>query len=88
MPICFQRKRNYSQCINPYFNPFLFPNAFNTLRQKKFKLIDYIYKCKSYTDKICYKYRYMNKLFEKFWWVEINVDKYQGDNDKKYNKTD
>ena len=25
--------------------------------------------------------------FEKFWWVEINVDKYQGDNDKKYNKT-
>ena len=28
------------------------------------------------------------KLFEKFWWVEINVDKYQGDNDKKYNKTD
>ena len=47
-----------------------------------------IYKSKSYTDKICYKYRYMNKLFEKFWWVEINVDKYQGDNDKKYNKTD
>ena len=45
MPICFQRKSNYSQCINPYFNPFLFPNAFNTLRQKKFKLIDYTDNC-------------------------------------------
>lgn len=46
-----------------------------------------IYKSKSYTDKICYKYRYMNELFDEFWWVEINVDKYQDGNDNGYNKT-
>lgn len=47
-----------------------------------------IYKSKSYTDKTSFKYRYMNKLFDKFCLIEINVDNYQDGNDKGYNKTD
>lgn len=46
-----------------------------------------IYKSKSYTDKICYKYRYMNELFNEFWWIEINVDNHQDGNDNGYDKT-